>query len=192
MLHLAAPTDAGWYARIAPHLPTLLIDHAHLEKRAASTAMSMIFRYSDQHELARALAEVVHEELEHFTRMLGLLEARGLSLVRLEPAPYAAKLASHARKGDPEALLDRLLIASLIEARSCERFQILAAQVEDAELGQFYAELYRDEARHHTLYTNLAREQFGHEVVSARLDELAAYEVEALKQSAGEPRLHAW
>lgn len=192
MLHLASPTDDGWYARVADHLDTLLLDHAQLEKRAASTAMSMMFRYTEHPRLMRALAGVVHEELEHFDRMLDILEARGLVIGRMEPAPYAATLAKHARRAEPHALLDRLLIASLIEARSCERFQILAREVDDAGLRDFYAELYRDEARHHTLYTTLARELFDPQEVRERLDALAAFEVEALEASTGAPRLHCF
>ena len=188
MLHLAAPTDDGWFDRIRDHIPTILLDHTHLEKRAGSTAMSMIFRYADKPSIARALSEVVIEEMTHFTRMVDVLEAREIDLVRLEPAPYAGHLARHARKQDPDALMDKLLVASLIEARSCERFQILADRVEDEEL----ATLYKDEARHHTLYTSLARQIFDPDEVNERLDELAALEVEALEQSAGLPRLHSF
>lgn len=192
MLHLAQPTDEGWFERVADHLDTILLDHTHLEKRAGSTAMSMIFRYADKPDIGRALGGVVQEEMDHFVRMLDILEQRDIALDRLEPAPYAATLAKHARRKDPEALLDKLLIASLIEARSCERFQILADRVEDEELAAFYRELYIDEARHHTLYTNLARDHFGRDVTQKRLDELAEAEVEALRASAGLPRLHSF
>lgn len=192
MLHLAAPTDPGWFARIQPHLHDILLDHTHLEKRAASTAMSMLFRYADKPALAKSLGEVVQEEMEHFVRMVNVLEAYEIPLVRMEPAPYAGKLAKHARKKDPEALLDKLLVASLIEARSCERFQILAANVDDPFLATLYAELYRDEARHHTLYTGLARELFDPDEVTQRLDELAALEVQAIAHSDGAPRLHSF
>ena len=192
MLHLAAPTDEGWFERVREHLPVLLLDHTHLEKRAGSTALSMLFRYPERPTLARRLGEVVQEEMEHFVRMVGVLEARDIALRRLEPAPYAGELVGAARRQDPEALLDKLLVAALIEARSCERFQILAERIEDPELAALYAELYADEARHHTLYTSLARELFDPDEVDARLDELAAAELEALRASAGLPRLHSW
>ena len=194
MLHLAAPTDSGWFERVRDHLPTLLLDHTHLEKRAASTAMSLLFRYADQVALARALGEVVQEEMEHFVRMVDLLDSRHIALGRLEPSPYASALARHGRKADPEALLDKLLIASLIEARSCERFQILSEALgeQDPELSALYSELYRDEARHHTLYTALARQLFEEHLVSQRLDELALAEIEALRGSGSEPRLHSF
>jgi tRNA 2-(methylsulfanyl)-N6-isopentenyladenosine37 hydroxylase len=192
MLHLAAATDAGWFDRIHDHIDLLLIDHTHLEKRAASNAMNMVFRYSRFGTLVRALSEVVHEEMDHFVRMMDLLDARGVEFVKLDPAPYANVLLTSTRKAEPHQLLDRLLIASLIEARSCERFQILADNVDDPALRDLYADLYRDEARHHTLYTSLAREQFGHEETTKRLDELAQAEVEALRSSAGLPRLHSF
>lgn len=191
MLHLTTPTDPEWFSRVRDHMPLILLDHTHLEKRAASTAMSMLFRYADEPRLARALGEVVREEMEHFVRMIDVLEARHIPLERLEPAPYAAALASHARKRDPHALLDKLLIAALIEARSCERFQILAAHIDDPALATLYDELYRDEARHHTLYTQLARQLFDPAEVSARLDELAHAEAQALHASGHTPRLHS-
>ena len=194
MLHLAAPTDAGWFDRVQDHIPLLLLDHTHLEKRAGSTAMSMIFRYADHPVLARSLGEVVQEEMDHFVRMVDVLEARQIKLERLEPSGYAAALAKHTRKKDPEALLDKLLVASLIEARSCERFQILAQRLEerDPELAALYAELYKDEARHHTLYTRLARQIFDDALVTTRLDELAALEVLALEEAGTTPRLHSF
>ncbi|MFU8803364.1 MAG: tRNA isopentenyl-2-thiomethyl-A-37 hydroxylase MiaE [Bradymonadaceae bacterium] len=191
MLNLARPTAPDWYERIADHLDLILIDHAHLEKRAASTALSLIFRYTGRPGLPRKLSEVVQEEMDHFSRMLDILDARGVELQKLDPAPYASILVGRIRKQEPETLLDKLLVAALIEARSCERFSILAANVEDVALAAFYEELFETEALHHTLYTGLAREYFPAAQVKERLGELAAAEVEALEASAGEPRLHS-
>jgi tRNA-(ms[2]io[6]A)-hydroxylase len=192
MLHLHKPTDSGWFGRIEPHLDTVLLDHAHLEKRAASAAMSMMFRYTDKPNLARALAEVVHEEVEHFTRMLDILDDRGVAYESIEPASYAGRLMKQTAKSDPDALLDKLIVSSLIEARSCERFQILAECVDDDSLADFYHELMVSEARHHTLYTNIARELFPTERVETRLDELAQLEWDALAASTEAPRLHSF
>jgi tRNA-(ms[2]io[6]A)-hydroxylase len=192
MLHLHQPTDEGWFDRIEPHLNTVLLDHAHLEKRAASAAMSMMFRYTDKPDLARALAEVVHEEIEHFTQMLDILADRGVAYENIEPASYAGRLMKKTARKDPDALLDKLLVSSLIEARSCERFKILSERIEAAELAEFYRELMVSEARHHTLYTGIARQLFPEDRVDQRLEELAQLEWDAIRQSTEAPRLHSF
>ena len=192
MLHLAESTRSDWFDSIEDYLDLILIDHTHLEKRAASTALSMIFRYTGRDGVPRHLAEVVREEMEHFTRMLDILEARDIELKRLDPAPYASALVEHIRSQEPERFLDKLLVAGLIEARSCERFSILADNVDDPELAEFYRELFKAEADHYTLYTGLARDHFPKSVVNERLDELAVYEVEALKKGRDLPRLHSY
>lgn len=192
MLHLAAPTDPQWFDRVAPHLDVLLIDHAHLEKRAASTALAMIFRYTGRPGLARRLSDVVQEEMEHFSRVLDIIERRSIDFTKIEPANYASTLAGHVRKQEPWTLLDKLLVAALIEARSCERFAILGERVEDRELRALYRNLFESEARHHTLYTGIARECFPADDVKQRLDELAEREVEALRGSSEHARLHSF
>lgn len=192
MLNLAAPTDDGWFARIEPHLDTILVDHTHLEKRAASTALSMIFKYTGRDQLPQTLSPIVREEMEHFEQMLGVLDQRGVEFRKLKPAPYASKLIKHVRSQEPEALLDKLLVAGLIEARSCERFKILAASVDDDALASYYGGLFESEARHHTTYTDLARRYFGQETTKARLQEMAQHELDALRASEGVARLHSW
>lgn len=192
MLHLASRTDDSWFERISDDLESVLIDHTHLEKRAASTALAMIFRYTSRRRLARELSQVVREEMEHFEQMLDVLDDRGIEFARLDPAPYAKELVRNVRTHEPETLLDKLLVAALIEARSCERFQVLAQKLDDPELADFYADLATQEARHHTLYTGLAREYFDADAVRRRLDELADAEVAALEASEGLPRLHSW
>ncbi len=191
MLHLASRTDDSWFDRVADDVDCILIDHTHLEKRAASTALAMIFRYTSRRRLARELSRVVREEMEHFEQMLDVLEARGIEFGPLDPAPYAKELVGHIRTHEPETLLDKLLVAALIEARSCERFQILAQRLDDPDLAEFYADLAAQEARHHTLYTSLAREYFDTDEVRERLDELADAEAKAVEASAGMPRLHS-
>ncbi len=192
MLNLAEPTRPGWYDFIEDHLDLILIDHAHLEKRAASTALSMVFRYTGREGVPRQLGEVVQEEMEHFTRMLDILEERDVELRRLEPAPYAKELVAAIRPEEPHKFLDKLLVAGLIEARSCERFSILGEHVDDDGLAAFYRELFEAEANHYTLYTGLARRHFPQQEVENRLDELAHIEVEALKAGCEIPRLHSW
>lgn len=192
MLNLAAPTDPKWFARIEADLDLILIDHTHLEKRAASTALSMIFRYTGREDLAITLSPIVREEMEHFEQMMGVLARRGVALQKLAPAPYAAQLAKQVRNEEDAGLLDRLLVAGLIEARSCERFRILSERLKDAELATYYGELFESEARHYTVYTDLARRYFGQATTRQRLQELAEAEVEALRASGEVPRLHSW
>ena len=192
MLNLAEPTRPQWYNSVRDDLDLILIDHAHLEKRAASTALNMIFRYTGRPGLSRELSEVVCEEMDHFTRMLDILDDRGVELIRLEPAPYASLLVKAVRSAEPQRLLDKLLVAALIEARSCERFSILGEAVDDTELAEFYRELFRAEANHYTLYTGLARKYFPAAEVKERLEVLAGLEVEALRAGEGLARLHSY
>ena len=191
MLHLAKTTDDGWYDRVCDDLDAVLIDHAHLEKRAASTALAMVFRYTSKLRLARELSRVVREEMEHFELMLDVLEARDIAFGQLDPAPYAKELVGNIRTHEPAKLLDKLLVAALIEARSCERFQILGRRLDDEDLRTLNADLAAQEARHHTLYTSLAREYFPEDEVKERLDELARHEADAVAASTGLARLHS-
>lgn len=191
MLHLQAPTDARWLEQVDAHLDEVLIDHAHCEKKAAGTALNLIFHYVEDRELCQEMTEIVREELEHFHLVLDLLERRGIKFRRLKPSQYGRKLHDLICKTEPERAVDRLLVAGLIEARSCERFQALANHVEDAELADFYRSLFQSEARHHTTYTRLARHFASEEVVDRRLAEL--YQAEAAIIAEGEPlaRMHS-
>jgi tRNA-(ms[2]io[6]A)-hydroxylase len=123
--------------------------------------------------------------------VLDLLEKRGIRFRRLKPSQYGAKLHALVRKTEPERAVDRLLVAGLIEARSCERFQALAEHVADTELADFYRSLFESEARHHTTYTRLAKHFAPEEVVEARLEEL--YDAEAAIMAEREPlaRMHS-
>jgi tRNA-(ms[2]io[6]A)-hydroxylase len=192
MLHLAEPTDEQWFDRIEPHLDTILVDHTHLEKRAASTALSMIFKYTGREGLPAVLSEIVREEMEHFSEMLRVLDDEGVEFRKIEPAPYARQLVSEIRSNEPARLLDTLLVAALIEARSCERFKILSTRIDRPRIADYYAQLFESEARHYTVYTDLARRYFDEDEVVDRLDELARAEVDALKAGQDSPRLHSW
>ncbi|MGL4511538.1 MAG: tRNA-(ms[2]io[6]A)-hydroxylase [Lacipirellulaceae bacterium] len=191
MLHLASQTDARWLAQVDHDLDTVLIDHAHCEKKAAGTALNLMFAYVEDVELCRDMTEIVNEELEHFHMVLGILERRGVRFRRLTPSTYGRKLNDLVRKQEPHRAVDRLLVAGLIEARSCERFQKLAEHVEDAGLASFYAGLFESEARHHSTYTRLAKHFAPADAVTARLDELAVAEAAILAASDDPPRMHS-
>jgi tRNA-(ms[2]io[6]A)-hydroxylase len=191
MLHLASTTDDAWLARALAHLDEILVDHAHCEKKAASTALSLLFRYPEQHELLTSLARLAREELAHFEDVLDRLRARGIGLRRQRPSPYASELMAGVRAAEPGRLVDTLLCMALIEARSCERLQLLAGSVDDAELATFFGGLVAGEARHHRAYVELAERVAPVEAVARRLDELARHEAAVLAGVPALPRLHA-
>jgi len=191
MLHLQSETDKRWLAQVDAHLDEILIDHAHCEKKAAGTALNLIFAYVEDQELCREMAFIVNEELEHFQMVLDLLARRGIRFRRLKPSSYGRELNDLVRKQEPQRAVDRLLVAGLIEARSCERFHVLAEHVNDPELAAFYAGLFESEARHHTTYTRLAKHFAPEEVVMARLDELAGLEAAIINRGEEQPRMHS-
>jgi tRNA-(ms[2]io[6]A)-hydroxylase len=191
MLHLQSETKAHWLAQVDAHLDEILIDHAHCEKKAAGTALNLIFHYVEDQELCREMAFIVNEELEHFQMVIDLLNRRGIRFRRLKPSTYGRELNDLVRKQEPQRAVDRLLVAGLIEARSCERFHVLAEHVRDVELSTFYGGLFESEARHHTTYTRLAKHFAAEDVVMARLDELALLEAAIIDRGEDLPRMHS-
>jgi len=194
VLHLARATHRDWARAALPHVDTLLVDHANCEKKAASTAVGLLFRYPERRALLDPLSRLAREELAHFEEVLRHLDRRGVSFGRLEPSPYAAELMAAVRPREPARLLDTLLCMSLIEARSCERMQLLAEALPDvdAQLAALYRGLLASEARHHASYVELAceLELAPRAEVMARLAELAEHEVDVLRRSPPLPRLH--
>ncbi len=191
MLSLRSNTAPWWLEQVDRNLEQILIDHAHCEKKAAGTAMNLIFAYVEKVELVRALSDIVNEELDHFRQVLDLLASRSIRFRRLQPGTYGRQLNDLVRKQEPEKAVDRLLVASLIEARSCERFALLRDHVSDRELATFYGSLFESEARHHATYARLAELFAPREVVAARLDELAAAEAEIIDRGDPLPRMHS-
>ena len=191
MLHLQSVTDARWLRQVDANLNDVLIDHAHCEKKAAGTALNLIFHYVEDRELCQEMTEIVNEELENFHLVIDLLERRGVKFRRLKPSQYGRKLNDLCRKQEPQRAVDRLLVAGIIEARSCERFQALANHVEDQELAAFYRSLFESEARHHATYTRLAMHFAPEKEVMRRLDELAALEAAIIAEGEELPRMHS-
>jgi tRNA 2-(methylsulfanyl)-N6-isopentenyladenosine37 hydroxylase len=191
MLHLQSKTDERWLRQVDENLDEVLIDHAHCEKKAAGTALNLIFHYVEDIELCREMTEIVNEELEHFHMVIDLLARRGVRFRRLKPSQYGRKLNDLVRKQEPLRAVDRLLVAGLIEARSCERFQALAEHVQDEELATFYRSLFESEARHHATYTRLAMHFAPEHEVMRRLDELAAAEAAIVAEGEDLPRMHS-
>ena len=193
MLSLQSSTAQRWLSQVDRHLPEILIDHAHCEKKAAGTAMSLLFAYGGVMEMCRELPPIVVEELDHFKLVLDLLERRGIRFTTMKPSNYGKQLNDLVRKGEPLRAVDRLLIASLIEARSCERFSLLRDHMatRDHELADFYGSLFESEARHHSSYVQLAYNFAAQDSVHARLEELSAAEAQIIARGDSLPRMHS-
>lgn len=191
MLHLQSASQTRWLQQVDAHLDEILIDHAHCEHKAAATAMSLLGAYVDRPELTREMTVIIQEELEHFHQVLDLLQRRGIPFRKLRPGDYGRRLQSLIRPNEPFRAVDRLLIAGLIEARSCERFKLLKEHVADRQLAEFYGALFESEARHHTTYVRLAKLFQDPESVRCRLDELAAAEAHVIEAGNPLPRMHS-
>ena len=153
---LAAATPAAWYDAALGQLDVLLVDHANCEKKAASTALGLMFAYADDTTLGLALARLAREELRHYEQVLGLMARRGVGYARLPPGRYAGELRRAVSRDEPARRLDLLICGQLIEARSAERFHGLIPRLPD-DIARFYAGLEAAEARHRSLYGELAR-----------------------------------
>jgi len=188
---LASKTEPGWAARVLADPEALLIDHAHCEKKAAGTAINLIFRYPQQVFLLEPLSRLAREELVHFEQVLALLARRGVSFGFQKPAPYAGRLREAMRTHEPARLIDTLLCCALIEARSCERFHLLADAAEDPELRDLFAGLQAAEARHRGVYVGLAEALASPSEVRDRLAALAEHEARVLAESPAMVRIHA-
>lgn len=193
MLHLKSQTESAWLQRALAAIPDILLDHAHCEKKAASTALSLIFKYPEHRNVIEPLSRLAREELAHFEEVLRHLEARGLSYRRQKPSPYPGKLMTLVRNTEPEKMLDTFLACAFIEARSCERMKLLAGGLDhEKELQDLYRGLLIAEARHHRLFIDLIEETgvFSKETIAARMEEFAVHEAKVIADAPLEPRLH--
>ncbi len=153
---LPVPTPERWLEQALEHLDVLLIDHANCEKKAAGTALSLLYRYVDRPKLLMTLSRLAREELRHFEQVHEHLEARSIEYVHLSPSRYAGGLKALVRSGEPQRLVDTLVMGAIVEARSCERFAALAGLL-PGDLAAFYQRLLDSEARHFEQYLTLAR-----------------------------------
>lgn len=193
MLHLLAPTDPAWVDAAEADLDRLLADHAHCELKAAQSALSLLGRFA--RELPDAVSDLValaREETAHFHEVQQRLRARGNTLPPPDVDGYVQALRQAARSDHRahDALLDRLLVSALIEARSCERFKLLSEKLSDASLRDFYRGLMVAEARHHRLFYDLAAARFGEGATRTRLTTLAEREAEVAHRLPLGPTVH--
>lgn len=190
MLGLHNTTSFEWIAAANRDPSSVLRDHAHCEKKAATMAISLLNRYPEKTELVEKMAELAEEEMGHFRLVLKEMSARNIELTRDSGDKYAQQLHAHIRTQEPFRMLDSLIVSSLIEARSCERFQLLSKSVEDASLREFYRSLLESEARHRTTFLALARRYFDPTEVQKRLDELEAAEAAIVAGLQNEAVMH--
>lgn len=176
-------------ARALQEQEVLLIDHAQCEKKAASSALSMIYRYPDRMVLLQKMSRLAREELRHFEQVLRFIVARGFEYRHLSPSRYAGGMKEFTRSTQPECLIDGLIIGAFIEARSCERFGVLAPHL-DEELGKFYSGLLASEARHFQDYIKLA-ELYSEDEIGSRVEFFAAVEAELISTPDKEFRFHS-
>lgn len=184
-------TAEDWIDLAIANPMEILLDHAHCERKAAGVALQLMFRYVNEPGLSEVLSPLAREELEHFERVLSILNARGKKLQKLASPPYGAILAKNICKDEPFRMLDSFLVAGLIEARSHERMKLLSIHSPDIELRDLYADLLKSEARHFGIYWKLADERFDRNILISRLEELAKVESDALLKMHHEPRMHS-
>jgi tRNA-(ms[2]io[6]A)-hydroxylase len=187
---LAAATPREWVDAAVADLPTLLVDHANCEKKAASTAMALIFAYPEDRSLAVALSRLAREELKHFEQVERLMKKLDVQYLRMKPGRYASELRKLVRTHEPKRKLDLMIVHALIEARSCERFRLLSKHL-PTEVRELYASLERSEARHFELYLDFAQREFDAEEIEARLALISAREAELATSPDTELRFHS-
>ncbi|HLI86746.1 MAG TPA: tRNA-(ms[2]io[6]A)-hydroxylase [Bryobacteraceae bacterium] len=190
---LLSSTPPAWGRAVLAEPLSLLVDHAFLERKAASNALELLTRWPNDwlDGWVEAMAAVARDEVAHLAQVTRLLLARGGRLERCHKNPYANALRQLVRKGERDELLDRLLVAAMIEVRSCERFCVLAAVADDAELAAFYRALYSSERGHYKTFLNLARRTAGSPVVDVRWSQMLVAEAAILARQLPGPRIHS-
>lgn len=192
-LPLHSRTPIEWGKAVLADSVSLLIDHAFLEKKAATNALELLTRWPDDwlDGWIEAMTAVARDEAVHLAQVTRLLLSRGGRLDRFHKNPYANELRQLVRKGEPSEILDRLLVAALIEVRSCERFCVLAEASGDADLGAFYHGLFSSELGHYRVFLNLARKFTKPAVLEARWQQMLSFEAEILSRQDPGPRIHS-
>jgi len=192
MLGLKFKTETSWAEIAKDDLQQILTDHAFAEQKAASNAVSIIINYSEETEMVKAMSDIAIEEMEHFKMVHLLMIKRGMILGREQKNDYAKHLHGFFVKtrDRTDALIQRLLIAALIEARSCERFKVFSENLEDKELSDFYKELMVSEANHYTTFLGFARHYQDRKIVDKKWEGLLDYEAEFMKKRGTTPKVH--
>jgi len=192
MLGLKLPTDPRWVNIVEKNIDDILTDHAFCEQKAASTAISLIVGFPEYTELVSEMTALVREEMGHFKMVHDLIIARGQTLGRDRKDSYVIALLSFFPKGGSRTtqLVHRLLIAALIEARSCERFRLLSEELEDTKLREFYKKLMISEAGHYTMFLKFARQYGDRKEVEEKWESLLIFEAQIMKDLGNQQLIH--
>jgi tRNA-(ms[2]io[6]A)-hydroxylase len=186
---LLCPTPQAWVDVALENQDIMLIDHANCEKKAASTAMTLLYRHLNREDLLKKMSQLAREELLHFEQVVTIMKDRGIQYKNLTSSRYAGRLRDCVRKDGVEELVDVLICGALIEARSCERFACLAPHL-DPVLAKFYKSLLRSEGRHYQDYLGLARQYAGKDIED-RIGELRRVEKDLIESPDSEFRFHS-
>ena len=192
MLGLRLPTDPRWVALVESNISEILTDHAWCEQKAASNAISTIVRFPEHLDLVAELTRIAQEEIEHFGMVVDRIKERGFELGAERKDDYVGELLQFIKRkcSREEQLVDRLLFAAMIEARSCERFRMLSERVKDKPLAEFYRELMISEAGHYTTFIGFARKYGGNVDVEARWQAFLDYEAEVIQNYGKKETMH--
>ncbi|MGO2885260.1 tRNA-(ms[2]io[6]A)-hydroxylase [Psychrobacter celer] len=187
---LGARTTPDWVAAAIADLPLIIQDHANCEKKAAGTAMNLLFRYEFSYDLQRKLAQLIREEMLHYEQVLGIMNERSQEWRYLSAGRYAKGMLKHKRTYEPAAMIDVLIIGAFIEARSCERFAALAEVINDERLAKYYRYLLKSESRHFEDYLALAQ-SLSTEAIDERVAFFREVEAELIISPDAELRFHS-
>ncbi|HEY9168689.1 MAG TPA: tRNA-(ms[2]io[6]A)-hydroxylase [Lutibacter sp.] len=192
MLGLKLPTDPRWVNIAEKNIDEILIDHAHCELKAASTANSLIMSFPEYSDMVTEMVALVKEEMSHFKMVHDRLLNRNIKLGHDRKDVYVNNLLKFFPKGGSRTtqLVHRLLYAALIEARSCERFRLLSENIKDQELAKFYRDLMASEANHYTLFLGFARKYGKREEVDKKWNDLLEFEAELMKDLGTQETIH--
>jgi len=186
---LLCPTPQSWIEQAVQQQDVLLIDHANCEKKAASTALNLMFRYIERPDLQHKLSRLAREELRHFEQVAAIMKKRGIAYRPVSASLYAGRLRAHVRTSEPGKLIDTLIVGAFIEARSCERFYRLAPHLDEV-LAKFYRSLLKSESRHYQDYLAMA-ERYAGTSIAERVEFFAELEREAILTPDSELRFHS-
>jgi len=192
LFKLKLATDPRWVNIVEKNIEEILTDHAYCEQKAASNAISIIVKWPEHPEMVSSLLDIAQEELSHFKMVHDKLLARGYNLGRERKDPYVNLLYEFMKKGGDRThqLMDRLMFAAMIEARSCERFKVLSDEINDDDLKEFYRELMISEANHYAVFLGFARKYGEESYVEKRWNEWLEYEGEIIKQFGVKETIH--